>query len=214
MDFMIYQKQDSKRLIRLLSHENQLREKGLKAIAGCDESGRGPLAGPVIAAAVIFPEGVCLTGVNDSKKLSPVRRETLFDAICEHALAVGTGRVDPEEIDRINILKATQKAMHQALHALEVRPDYLLVDGYPLPGAPCPQEAIIGGDGHCFSIAAASIIAKVTRDRIMISMDREYPGYGFASHKGYGTRAHIEAIQKKGPTPIHRRSFRIKPWGS
>ena len=203
---------DESRLRELLSFERGLSNRGIQIIAGCDEAGRGPLAGPVIAAAVIFPQDISIMGIDDSKKLTSQKREKLCDQIFSSADAVGIGRIDPEEIDRINILNATHKAMLQAVNGLSIIPEIVLVDGRPLPHAPWMQEAVIGGDRRCFSIAAASVVAKVTRDRIMIEMDKAYPGYGFARHKGYGTRLHIEAIMDKGPTPLHRRSFKVKPW--
>lgn len=179
-------------------------------IAGVDEAGRGPLAGPVIAAAVIFPENIFIPGINDSKKLSPSKRARLFDTIHEYALAIGLGACTEHVIDQINILQATYRAMKQAIASLALPPEHVLVDGWQIPDLNFPQTAIPGGDGKCFSIAAASIIAKVTRDRIMLEYDRHFPDYGFAQHKGYPTKQHIQAIIKYGRCPIHRRSFHIK----
>ena len=197
-----------------LSHEEALWRCGIRHVAGVDEAGRGPLAGPVVAAAVIFPPGVLIAGVDDSKKLSPERREALFSAIHEHAVAVGVGIVGHAEIDEINILQATFKAMHGALTSLAVSPGHILVDGNRFVGSGVPFTAIVDGDARCHAIAAASIIAKVTRDRLMCEYDLLYPGYGFARHKGYGTAAHREALSRLGVCPIHRRSFlgRMREW--
>jgi ribonuclease HII len=190
--------------------EDSLRAEGF-SVAGIDEAGRGPLAGPVVAAAVIFSSGTLIAGVNDSKKLTPAARGALFDGIMSRAYAVGVGSVDNTEIDEINILNATFLAMDRAVGALGLRPGHMIIDGNLFrPGAATlgiPFTTVIGGDGLCFSIAAASIIAKVTRDRTMEELDRAYPGYGFAKHKGYGTAAHREAILRLGMCPIHRRSF-------
>jgi ribonuclease HII len=190
-----------------LEIEQTLWSRGLQVIAGVDEAGRGPLAGPVVAAAVIVPPGVHIEGVDDSKKLSACRREELYEKISTMLPSIGVGIVDHVEIDRTNILIATMLAMQKAVRALNVTPQYVLIDGNRCPELPCPAEAIVAGDAHCFSIAAASIVAKVTRDRMMAAFDREYPGYGFAVHKGYGTRAHRLAIAALGYSPIHRRSF-------
>jgi ribonuclease HII len=196
---------------RMLIHERALWSRGFRLLAGIDEAGRGPLAGPVVAAAVVLPVGVILPGVDDSKKLSPRRREELADLIRSRALAVATGIVPHERIDEINILNATLQAMRQAVESLGLRPDHLLVDGNRSPDTGIPCVAIVDGDALSSSIAAASIIAKVTRDRLMVEYDRQYPGYGFARHKGYGTREHREAIERLGFCPIHRRSFAVKP---
>jgi len=194
----------------LLALEDRLRAKGLQ-VAGIDEAGRGPLAGPVVAAAVIFAPGSHIPGVDDSKKLTPLARAALYDVIMNCAYAVGVGSVDSAMIDEINILNATFLAMDRAVGALGARPGHLIIDGNLFrPGAltrGIPYTTVVGGDGLCFSIAAASIIAKVTRDRTMEALEREYPGYGFAKHKGYGTAAHREAILRLGMCPIHRRSF-------
>ena len=186
--------------------ENARREAGYKLICGVDEAGRGPLSGPVVAAACILPAGCEIPGLNDSKKLTPKQRDRLFDTVREVAVAYSVGQASPEEIDELNILKATHLAMHRAVAALE-KVEYVLVDGLPVPGFPCPCENMVKGDARCASIAAASIVAKVCRDELMEKADLEFPGYGFALHKGYGTRAHLEALRKLGVSPIHRRSF-------
>ncbi len=176
-------------------------------ICGIDEVGRGPLAGPVVAGAVILPKDCDILYLNDSKQLSEKKREELYEVIMEKALATGLGLVTPERIDEINILQATFEAMRQAIDRLKYPPDLLLNDAVTIPGVNIRQVPIIKGDAKSVSIAAASIIAKVTRDRMMVEYDHIYPEYGFASNKGYGAKAHIEAIRKYGPTPIHRRSF-------
>ncbi len=190
-----------------LKIEHSIWQFGKKRIAGVDEAGRGPLAGPVVAAAVIFPPYFYIPEVKDSKKLTPRKREELYALIQEHAIAYGIGLVTPEEIDRINIRQATFKAMRMAIGQLALSPDYILFDGYELPEKIFPQEAIIHGDALSFTIAAASILAKVYRDRLMIEYDKQFPQYGFARHKGYGTAQHREAVRKFGPSPIHRKSF-------
>lgn len=196
----------------LWAYEDQALTQGYRHIAGVDEAGRGPLAGPVVAAAVILPRGLNDLGLDDSKKLSPGRRRKLYTAIYEVAVAVGIGIVDPLEIDRINILKAALGGMAMAVANLCPAPDLLLVDGpFPVPDVPMNQRPIIKGDSLSASIAAASIVAKVTRDRLMARYDQEYPQFGFAAHKGYPTRAHRMAIAAHGPCPIHRRSFRVTP---
>ena len=177
-------------------------------MAGIDEAGRGPLAGPVVAAALIFPAACdMLAGVNDSKKLTARQRETLYDDVLKQALASGIGVVEASEIDRINILQATYKAMRQALGRLRHQIDHILVDGRALPGSIYPQTAIVGGDRTCYSIAAASIVAKVFRDRLMRQLDEVFPNYGFAQHKGYGTARHLAAIALYKPCPVHRLTF-------
>lgn len=181
--------------------------KGFSRVAGIDEAGRGPLAGPVMAAAVILPLGITITGVDDSKKLTPAKRDKLFDIIMEKALSVGIGITSPAEIDQINILQATRRAMLSALQQLSPQPDYLLIDGISTIDTTIFQKTIIKGDSLSLSIAAASIIAKVTRDRYMIEMNVTYPGYGFAGHKGYGSAAHMDSIRRLGPSPIHRLTF-------
>jgi len=192
----------------LWHYERQARAAGRHLIAGLDEVGRGPLAGPVVAACVVLPEGFCLDGINDSKKLSERQRERAEARIRAEAVAIGLGVVEPETIDRINILQATREAMRQAFLRLSPPPDCVLIDGLPVPLFPCwHQQAIVGGDGLCASIAAASIIAKVARDRMMRAYDAVYPEYGFAGHKGYGAAKHLDALRAHGPCPIHRRSF-------
>ena len=195
------------RLERMLAIERRLRARGVQHIAGVDEAGRGPLAGPVVAAAAILPEDALIPGLNDSKVLSPQRREALFEHIQRVALDFSIGQATAAEIDRINILQATYLAMRRALEGLSVPPDRVLVDGNGLPGGPYPEIAVVDGDATSLSIAAASIVAKVTRDRQMEAYDREYPAYGFAGHKGYGSREHLQALRQHGPCPIHRRSF-------
>lgn len=190
--------------------EQTLRQQGYQRIAGIDEAGRGALAGPVVAAAVILPTDCQLSGVTDSKQLTPKKRAELFDEIHCAAVAVGVGRVDNKGIDQINILQATMGAMAQAIAQITPPPDYALVDGTHLPEIFLPAEAIPKGDTLVQSIAAASIIAKVTRDRLMIELDETYPGYGFQVHKGYGTLLHRQAIAQLGPCPIHRRSFKLQ----
>lgn len=176
-------------------------------ICGIDEAGRGPLAGPVVAGAVILPKGKRILYVNDSKKLSEKKRDELFDVIKEEAFSYGIGIVSPERIDEINILQATYEAMRDAVSQLSVKPDILLNDAVTIPGIDIKQIPIIKGDAKSLSIASASILAKVTRDRLMTEYDSLYPEYGFAKHKGYGTKVHIEAIKEYGPCPIHRRTF-------
>ncbi len=180
---------------------------GFQIIAGVDEVGRGPLAGPVMAAAVILPKGLHIPGIDDSKKLSPLKREILFEVITAKALSIGIGIVKPEVIDNINILQATRLAMLNAVEQLDPQPDYLLIDGITTINSRITQKTVKKGDSLSLSIAAASIIAKVTRDRLMVEMDRLYPGYGFAAHKGYGSVLHMEAIRQLGPSPIHRLTF-------
>jgi len=191
----------------LLHFEQQARNIGFQLIAGIDEAGRGPLAGPVVAAAVILPAGLLIKGVDDSKKLSPDTRERLFDAIMSQALSVGIGMGSAELIDRINILQATRHAMLEAVSQLAPQPDYLLIDGISTINSPIPQKTIKKGDSLSLSIAAASIIAKVTRDRLMRELDSIHPGYGFSGHKGYGSALHMEAIRRLGPSPVHRLTF-------
>lgn len=180
---------------------------GARCLCGVDEAGRGPLAGPVCAAAVILPRGVEIPGLNDSKKLTDKARRRLYDEIVGRAVSYGVVLIDEREIDRINILQATLRAMERAVAKLSPQPDLALVDGNREPLLPMPCETIVGGDGKCASIAAASILAKVTRDRRMEELDALYPQYGFAVHKGYGTRRHYEALHQYGPCPIHRRTF-------
>lgn len=201
---------DSAQRQTMLVHERMLWDRGVSLVAGVDEAGRGPLAGPVVAAAVMVGRDFFLPEVDDSKKLSAAQRERLYDAILKGSLGVGVGCVDHEVIDRVNILNATFEAMHLAVKSLPVTPEFLLIDGNRFRGGEIPFRTIVDGDELCFSIAAASIIAKVTRDRLMLEYDREFPEYGFARHKGYGTREHREAIARLGASPIHRRSFRVK----
>lgn len=176
-------------------------------ICGIDEAGRGPLAGPVVAGAVILPRDARILYINDSKKLSEKKREELFDVICSEALAYGIGVVSPERIDEINILQATYEAMREAINKLDITPDILLNDAVTVPEVNIRQVPIIKGDAKSMSIAAASILAKVTRDRMMLEYDAVYPEYGFARHKGYGTKQHTDALVKYGACPIHRRTF-------
>lgn len=191
----------------MLEFEEKYYRQGLQRIAGIDEVGRGPLAGPVCAAAVVLPVGVEIAGINDSKKLTEKKREALYDVIAEQALAWATAFVEPEEIDRINIRQATHKAMQMAVDALEITPEILLVDGNDRIDFSLPSEYIIKGDAKSQSVAAASIMAKVTRDRYMVKMAEQYPGYGLEKNKGYGTPLHMEGIRSIGLCPLHRRSF-------
>ena len=188
--------------------EAEVRTRGFRVIAGLDEAGRGPLAGPVVAAAVVLPPKGNWTGVDDSKKLSAGQRENLFPLLYEKALGVGVGIVGVQEIDRLNILQASLKAMQLAVEKLPLPPDFLLIDGIHALRVPLPQQTIPKGDQRCLSIAAASIVAKVTRDRLMTAYHDQYPQYNFARHKGYGTKEHLQAIRKYGCCPLHRQSFR------
>ncbi|OGK96133.1 MAG: ribonuclease HII [Candidatus Rokubacteria bacterium RIFCSPHIGHO2_12_FULL_73_22] len=188
-------------------YEAQAWREGVARVAGVDEAGRGPLAGPVVAAAVIIAPDRRIPGLADSKLLPPERREALFAVIHARALGVGVGVVDHETIDRINILQATRAAMGQALAALAVAPELVITDFVALDGLPCPQRNLVGGDRRSASVAAASIVAKVARDRLMRELDAQYPAYGFARHKGYATPEHLAALDRWGPCPIHRRSF-------
>jgi ribonuclease HII len=180
---------------------------GLVRVAGVDEAGRGPLAGPVVAAAVIIASEHRIKGLADSKLLAPERREELFARIQARALAIGVGIVDHETIDRINILEATRRAMSEALSRLALLPDLVITDFVRLADLPCPQRNLVDGDARCASVAAASIVAKVTRDRLMLSADRQFPEYGFARHKGYATPEHLAALDRHGPCALHRRTF-------
>lgn len=200
-------RREQDRLERINIYENEGYEKGYLCIGGIDEAGRGPLAGPVVASVVVFKPGTKIDGINDSKKLSEAKRDELFDIIKEQAIDYGIGIVNNEEVDEFNILNATYMAMKKALNCLKQTPDYLLVDAATIPGINTKQNPIIKGDSKSISIAAASILAKVTRDSIMYQYDKIYPEYGFKSHKGYGTKEHYEAIEKNGITPIHRKSF-------
>lgn len=199
--------EEIERLKEMLKIEDSLYSEGYEYICGIDEAGRGPLCGPVVAAAVILPKDKYIEGVNDSKKISPKKREKLYDDIKKEAISVGIGIVDVDIIEEINILNATKLAMIKAIKDLKIKPDYLLIDGNQLIDIDIEKQTVVSGDAKSESIAAASIIAKVTRDRMLINFDKLYPEYGFAKHKGYGTKIHIEAIKKYGLTPIHRKSF-------
>jgi ribonuclease HII len=221
--------QDSRAGVRALAGKWRRQEQGLKAekerqqhllvlerrwwgkkvewVAGVDEVGRGCLAGPVVAAAVVLPVDIVLDGLDDSKKLKPEKREALSEAIGRMALAIGIGQVEAEEIDRLNILQAALKAMRLALESLGGRPGHVLIDGNQKPGSPFPETAVVDGDARSLSIAAASVVAKVYRDRLMSAMDVTWPTYGFARHKGYGSPEHLAALEENGPCPLHRRSF-------
>lgn len=200
-------RRERERLESMLSYERQAQKKGYTYIAGVDEAGRGPLAGPVIAAAVILPAEIWLPGLNDSKLLTPGKREKLFQEITARAVAWSIGHGDVSEIDEINILQATRLAMYRALASLSIKPDFILLDALQVDGFASPQQAIIGGDRLSQSVAAASIVAKVTRDRLTLAMDRAFPGYGFAKHKGYATPEHRQALAELGACPLHRKSF-------
>lgn len=199
--------------VNLWEIEKTWADRGFHAICGIDEAGRGPLAGPVCAAAVILPEGLEIPGLNDSKKLTDKKRRELFPIIEGQALAYGIGWASQEEIDDINILQATFLAMSRAVEQLNIRPDLALVDGNRAPTLDLPVETVVKGDSLSASIAAASVLAKVSRDDVMLRMAGEYPGYGFEVHKGYGTKAHYEALRTFGPSPIHRRTFLKKFYG-
>lgn len=192
----------------LYAFEREAWRRGCRFVAGVDEAGRGPLAGPVVAAAVVLDPGRRIPGLRDSKLLAPARRSALEWAIRRRALGVGVAVVEAAEIDAVNILEATRRAMGEALRRLPVLPEMVLIDALALPDLDCPQWAIVHGDRRSASIAAASIVAKVTRDALMADYDRLYPGYGFGLHKGYGTRQHRAALARLGPCPIHRRTFR------
>ncbi len=190
-----------------LRYERKMWRDGLRAVAGLDEAGVGPIAGPVVAAAVIFQPETFIKGVNDSKQLRPNEREAYFTKIHERALAIGVGVASQGEIDELNIFWATMVASRRAVLALPRTPDHVLVDGRLIPELKLPQTRIVGGDRKSFCIAAASIIAKVTRDRMMVEYDVQFPGYGFAQHKGYCTQRHLEMLERLGPAPLHRRSY-------
>jgi len=200
-------KSEADSIMDLWEFERGLITKGYKAVCGVDEAGRGPLAGPVFAAAVILPFGAALDGLDDSKKLTEAVRDRLYAGIIEKALAYGVASADHLEVDEVNILRATFLAMRRAVAALPLLPDYILVDGNRDPGLSVPGCCIIGGDGKSASIAAASILAKVSRDRYMAGIAERYPQYGFERHKGYGTKLHYEMLRKYGPSEIHRKSF-------
>jgi ribonuclease HII len=187
--------------------ENQLHDEGFSVVCGIDEAGRGPLCGPVFAAACILPDGLVLEGLNDSKKLTPKKRDKLFDLICENAIAYCIASASVEEIDELNILEADLLAMRRAIDGLSVKADFALIDGNIARGFQIPARAVIGGDAKSPSIAAASILAKVARDRDCLELDAQYPQYGIAKHKGYGTKQHMDALRTYGPSPIHRKQF-------
>lgn len=201
---------EEQHLKNLYAPEKLLWEQGIRLVGGIDEAGRGPLAGPVVAAVVVFEDFCFLSGLNDSKKVRPAQRLALAAKIKKSALAWGVAAASAQTIDRINIRKATELAMRRALCKLKLKPDFLLIDGFPLPGVKIPQKALVAGDQRSASIAAASILAKVTRDRIMEKVDFVYPAYGFAHHKGYPTPQHYQALTTYGPCPLHRYSFRLK----
>jgi len=191
-----------------LELENELWSTGLRRVAGLDEAGRGPLAGPVAAAAVLLPEGYRLAGLDDSKKLTAARREKVFEALLEDdRVEWGLAYAEVEEIEEVNILRATHAAMARAVGTLRVAADFCLIDGLNVPGFPLPSRGVVKGDGISLSIAAASVIAKVSRDRRMLGYAEEFPEYGFERHKGYGTKVHLEALRRHGPCAIHRRTF-------
>lgn len=202
-----YDEKEKTRLCKMWEYEHRCYDNGFKNVAGVDEAGRGPLAGPVVAAAVILNKDMVIPGINDSKKLSEAKREYLYDEIRAKAISIGVGIVDEKVIDEINILQATLLAMKRAIETLSVTPDYLLIDAEKINSIAIPQFSIIRGDSLSISIGAASIIAKVERDRILIDYDKKYPEYGFRKHKGYGTKQHIDCIRKFGLLPIHRKSF-------
>lgn len=188
-------------------YENAAYDRGYVAVCGCDEAGRGPLCGPVVAAAVILPRDEIIEGLNDSKKLTEKRREALFDVIRDRAVAYAIAEASPAEIDEINILNASMLAMRRAVEALSVKADYALIDGNCSRGFEIATETVVKGDAKSASVAAASILAKVTRDRQCAELDKLYPEYGIAKHKGYPTKEHMDAVREHGPSPIHRRSF-------
>ena len=194
------------RLEQMLRYEKELYQAGYQTIAGIDEVGRGPLAGPVVAAAVILPPGCKIKGLNDSKKIPKKKHQDIYQAVMDKALAVGIGLMDSEIIDQVNIYEATKLAMKEALSKLRLKSDYLLIDAMKL-GVDIPQESIIKGDANSLSIAAASIVAKVTRDKLMTDYDKEFPGYDFAQNAGYGTKSHLQGLEQNGVTPIHRKTF-------
>ena len=198
---------EMQRLNEMYIYEKEAFERGYEIVAGMDEAGRGPLAGPVVASCVVLPKYCLIEGINDSKKLSPARREKLYDIIMDKAISVGIGIVDEKTIDEVNILNATRMAMKAAVERVSPKPQIILIDAMELEEIDIPQKAIIRGDSMSISIAAASIIAKVTRDRLITEADQKYPAYGFSRNKGYGTKEHIDAIKKYGICPIHRVSF-------
>ena len=201
-------------MIDMWEFEHKYKEQGYQFICGVDEAGRGPLAGPVCAAAVILPMDIDIPGLNDSKKLTDKRRRELFPIICQQAIAYGIAFADHAEIDEINILQATYLAMERAIKQLAVTPDFALIDGNRAKDFGLPLETVVGGDGRSASIAAASVLAKVTRDDLMLKMSEAYPQYDFEVHKGYGTKAHYAALAEHGPCPIHRMTFLKKLYGT
>ena len=201
-------------MIDMGEFEHKYEAEGFCAICGVDEAGRGPLAGPVCAAAVILPMDIDIPGLNDSKKLTDKKRRELFPIICEKAIAYGIAFADHEEIDKINILQATYLAMERAISRLSVKPDLALIDGNRAKDFGLPWQTIVGGDGRSASIAAASVLAKVTRDNFMVDVAQQYPRYGFEIHKGYGTKVHYSALTEYGPSPIHRMTFLKKFYGT
>lgn len=201
-------------MIDMWEFEHKYAQEGYRAICGVDEAGRGPLAGPVCAAAVILPMDIEIPGLNDSKKLSDKKRRELFPIICDKAVAYGIAFADHSEIDEINILQATYLAMERAISKLSVKADFALIDGNRAKDFGLPLETVVGGDGRSASIAAASVLAKVTRDDYMLEMAKTYPQYGFEIHKGYGTKAHYVALTEHGPCPVHRLSFLKKFYGT
>lgn len=199
--------EEAARQAAMREYENQKRKEGYRLIAGVDEAGRGPLAGPVFAASVILPENCEIDGINDSKKLSEKKREELFDIICEKAVCWNVASVDEKVIDEINILNATHLAMNNAVNGMSIKPDYVMIDGNSIKNMDLPHCTIVKGDAKSISIAAASVLAKVSRDRFITEIAKKYPEYGFEKHKGYGTALHNESILKYGPCPVHRKTF-------
>lgn len=198
---------------KMWEYENKKKENGYKNIAGVDEAGRGPLAGPVFAACVILPEGCVINGINDSKKLSEKKREELFDEITKKAISYSIASVDEKIIDEVNILNATHIAMNKAVETMEILPDFVLIDGNSIKNMTIPHETVVKGDAKSINIAAASILAKVSRDRYICEVAEKYPQYEFEKHKGYGTKVHTDALKKYGPCKIHRRTFLKKILG-
>ncbi len=205
--------EETVRFDTLLLRERELQKEGYTLIAGIDEAGRGPLAGAVYAAAVILPDDAFIPGLDDSKKVSEKKREELFDIICEKAVSYSVASASEAEIDEINILNATHLAMRRAACGLSIPPDYCIIDGNSIKGMPFPHETMVKGDAKSASVAAASILAKVSRDRYITEISKLYPEYGFDKHKGYGTKVHTEALLKYGPSPVHRKSFLKKILG-
>lgn len=204
-----WREQEAERLYAMYKLEHQLLAAGYRRIAGVDEAGRGPLAGPVVAAAAVIPPGTFIVHLNDSKKLTAKQRELVYEQLLAAKIPYGLGQASVEEIDRLNILNASRLAMMRAVRNLPVKPDFLLIDGHAWSGIDLHHRGVVGGDACSLSIAAASVLAKVTRDRLMIQLDQAFPGYGFAKHKGYPTAEHYSALARLGPCPIHRRSFNL-----